>query len=58
MKTTAIALLGFFWLSAATQAADRCTKECAEFLKVCRQAHSKEACQTDFNICTKHCQQK
>ncbi len=59
MKGTAVslALAGFFALSAASQAANSC-KECQEFLKACLQAHSKAACQTDYNICKKHCQQK
>ena len=45
-------------LSAASQAADSCTKECQEFLKACQQAHSKGACQNDYNICMKHCREK
>jgi hypothetical protein len=59
MKTTAAALIvvGFFVLSTASQAADSC-KECQEFLKACLQAHSKAACQTDYNICRKHCKDK
>lgn len=52
-----LVLAGFFALSAASHAADSC-KECQTFLKVCLQAHSKAACQTDYNICKKHCQQK
>lgn len=40
-----------------TAAADSC-KECQEFLKACSQAHSKAACQTDYNICKKHCKDK
>ena len=60
MKTVVIALASLIvFVAAATpsQAADAC-KECREFLKVCRQAHSKAACQTDYSICIKHCRQK
>ncbi len=59
MKSIAVTLVlvGFFVLPAASQAADSC-KECQEFLKACRQAHSKAACHTDYNICTKHCKDK
>jgi hypothetical protein len=60
MKTIAvIALVLIGWLSvpSAPKAADRC-KECQEFLKACLQAHSKAACQTDYNICKKHCKDK
>ena len=60
MKTIAVALLvliGSLSVSATSKAADRC-KECREFLKACLQAHSKAACQTDYNICKKHCKDK
>ncbi len=60
MKTIAVAALALIgWLSApaASNAADSC-KKCQEFLKACPQAHSKAACQTDYNICKKHCKDK
>lgn len=53
----ALTVIGFLQLSAASQAADSC-KECQEFLKACLQAHSKAACQTEHNICKRHCRDK
>jgi hypothetical protein len=52
-----IALTGYLSLLGAVQAADSC-KECRDFQKVCLKAHSKAACQTDYDICMKHCRQK
>jgi len=32
-------------------------KTCREYNKACTQAHSKEACKSEFDICMKHCRQ-
>lgn len=53
----ALSLIGLLSASATPKAADSC-KECQDFLKACLQAHSKAACQTDYNICKKHCKDK
>jgi hypothetical protein len=60
MKSVAIlfvALASSLGMGGSSMAADSC-KECQEFLKVCLQAHSKAACQTDYAICKKHCREK
>jgi len=33
-------------------------KACAVERKICRQAHSQQACDSEFAICMKHCQRK
>ncbi len=38
-------------------AADSC-KACRDFQRACLKAHSKAACQTDYDICLKHCREK
>ena len=35
-----------------------CTKDCSDYLKVCRQAHSAQACNSEFNICMGFCKKK
>jgi hypothetical protein len=30
-------------------------KTCGEYDRACRQAHSKEACQSELEMCLKHC---
>jgi hypothetical protein len=60
MKTITLVSLAFIGYLAAygpVRAADSC-KECRDFQKACLQAHSKAACQTDYDICMKHCKQK
>ena len=52
-----IVSLGYLFVLDLARAADSC-KECREFQKACLKAHSKAACQTDYDICMKHCQQK
>ena len=52
-----IALIGYLSTPNFVRAADSC-KECRDFQRACLQAHSKAACQTDYNICLKHCRQK
>jgi hypothetical protein len=42
---------------APARAADSC-KECRDFQRACLKAHSKAACQTDYDICLKHCREK
>ena len=37
---------------------DACTKDCREYHKVCVQAHSQGACQSNLEICMKHCRQR
>jgi len=60
MKTIVVVSLAFIGCSTAlgpVQAADSC-KECHDFQRACIKAHSKAACQTDYDICLKHCRQK
>jgi hypothetical protein len=57
IAVVSLALIALLSVPATPRAADSC-KECQEFLKACRQAHSKAACQTDYNICKKHCKDK
>jgi hypothetical protein len=52
-----IALIGYLSTPNLVRAADS-GKECRDFQRACLQAHSKAACQTDYNICLKHCRQK
>jgi hypothetical protein len=33
-------------------------KACAPERKICRQAHSQQACDSEFAICMKHCRRK
>jgi len=42
---------------AQAQQADAC-KACRDFQQACLKAHSKEACNTDYVICMKHCRKK
>jgi hypothetical protein len=59
MKTAmvvSLAFIGYLAMLGSLRAADSCSKECSNFQKACLQAHSKAACQTDYNICIKHCQ--
>lgn len=58
MKTftsISMALLGNLFILSTVQAADRCTRECREDYRACKQAHSEAACRTNYDICTKHC---
>ena len=60
MKTITVVLMGLIgYLSMLdiVRAADSC-KECRDFQRACLHAHSKAACQTDYDICMKHCRQK
>lgn len=52
-----IALIGYLSTLGSVRAADSC-KECRDFQKACLKAHSKAACQIDYDICMKHCRQK
>jgi hypothetical protein len=53
-----LSLSGWLGASTATQAANSCSKECLEYQRACRQAHSQAACKTDYDICMKHCKVK
>jgi hypothetical protein len=59
MKVAIVFLLALSgWLPASTaQAANSCSKECLEYQRACRQAHSQAACKIDYDICMKHCKQ-
>jgi hypothetical protein len=60
MKSIAVVLMvlvGYLSVTNPARAADRC-KECRDFQRSCLQAHSKAACQIDYDICLKHCRQK
>lgn len=60
MKTITIvslAFIGYLSMLGPLRAADSC-KECRDFQKACLKAHSKAACQADYDICMKHCRQK
>lgn len=53
-----LAVSGLLGAFSATQAANSCSKECLEYQRVCRQAHSQAACKTDYDICMKACRKK
>jgi hypothetical protein len=60
MKTIVVislAFIGCLTTLGPVQAADSC-KECRDLQRACIKAHSKAACQTDYDICIKHCRQK
>jgi hypothetical protein len=61
MRITAVlvALLGAYVASLAARAepASDC-KVCAGERKICRQAHSQQACDSEYAICLKHCVRK
>jgi hypothetical protein len=54
-----VVLLGDFGVGGTASAAPllEC-KACAAERKICRQAHSQQACDSEFAICMKHCQRK
>ena len=52
------ALSGWLGAFTATQAANSCSKDCLEYQRACRQAHSQAACKIDYDICMKHCKAK
>jgi hypothetical protein len=54
---TVSVLLGCIFLASAAPAAQQneC-KACRDDYQACIQAHSKDACKTNFDICLKHCQ--
>jgi hypothetical protein len=58
VKVVSLAVIGYSAMLGPLRAADSCSKDCRDFQKVCLTAHSKAACQTDYNICIKHCQAK
>jgi hypothetical protein len=45
-------------LAAQAQKANACTKDCTDYFKVCRQAHSAQACNSELNICMGFCKKK
>jgi hypothetical protein len=56
MRTLAIVLLGVFAAynpARAEQSVD--CKACPVERKICRQAHSQQACGSEYAICLKHC---
>jgi hypothetical protein len=57
--TVLLLLLIAFGASAPARAqkADAC-KSCREVQQACRKAHSKDACNTDYVICMRHCRVK
>ena len=50
-----LVLCGWLGASIATRAANSCSKECLEYQRACRKAHSQAACKTDYDICIKMC---
>jgi hypothetical protein len=56
MRTLAIVLLGLVaaYNPARAQQSIDC-RACAEERKICRQAHSQQACDSEYAICMKHC---
>jgi hypothetical protein len=56
MRKFIILLLGVFaaYTAAQAQPAIDC-KSCAPERKVCRQAHSQQACDSEYSMCMKHC---
>jgi hypothetical protein len=51
-----VAACGASRLARAEQATD--CKACAGERKICRQAHSQPACDSEYAICVKHCARK
>ncbi len=50
--------LGGMSQAAQDQKKAACAKDCSDYLKVCRQAHSAGACNSEFNICMGFCRKK
>ena len=51
-----VALLGVCGASRSARAEPQLQcKTCAEERKICRQAHSQQACDSEYTICMKHC---
>lgn len=44
--------------AAQNQNAVACAKDCSDYRKACRQAHSAQACNSEFNICMGFCRKK
>jgi hypothetical protein len=57
---TASVLLGYIFMaaSAASAAQQNECKACRDDYQACAQAHSKDACKTNYDICLKHCRKK
>jgi hypothetical protein len=45
------------WAAASAETLGSC-KTCREYNRACLQAHSKEACKSELNMCLKHCSRK
>jgi hypothetical protein len=63
MRILTVAVAIWLCLSGALHAAQdqktaACAKDCSDYLKVCRQAHSAQACNSEFNICMGFCKKK
>jgi hypothetical protein len=50
-------LLGYVASAAPARSQDQC-KTCREDYLACTQAHSKDACKANYDICLKHCRKK
>jgi len=45
------------WSAASAETPGSC-KTCREYNRACLQAHSKQACKSELDLCLKHCSQK
>lgn len=59
MRTLVISLLGGIvaCAPALAQSTIDC-KSCAPERKICRQAHSQQACDSEYAMCMKHCKKR
>jgi hypothetical protein len=53
----ALAMLAGITAAASAETLGSC-KTCREYNRACVQAHSKQACKSELDICLKHCKQK
>jgi hypothetical protein len=55
-----LTLLGIFGADhpAAAEKSNACVKDCVDYLKVCRTAHSVQACKSEHDICMSFCKKK
>ena len=59
MRMLVIVLLGLAvaYTPARAQQMPEC-KDCASERKICRQAHSQQACDSEYAMCMKHCRKR
>jgi hypothetical protein len=63
MRVCFIAMLVSLCLFSATDAAraqksNACAKDCGDYMKACRTAHSAQACKSEYDICMIFCKKK